>query len=553
MKNTLILFAFLLAWTAEWVLQSRAHQQQVARSVTALLGPEIQLGMETQPFLPGPGLARLAANPELDAARLTGADEASRWSFGSAVAYDCRLPVIESGQLLGRLEVHFRPAPPPLALAVAWLAWLALTLMHRAESGQRPRSLVLELDEKRRIRRLSGDPHLLSKASGDLIGQSLDHLMNGPLGEGRTLSELAGGSARSLVVVRDSQDLRKVRRRLRQLELQYRGLCDGAHDLIMLLEPEGNVIFSNRALMQQLGGAIPSQIQELFAQSGIDSVKEQLHNALLEGKSGEFESQLSSGVPISGSFSALAADPASPLSVLGIFRDLTAQRAAEASLRQAQKMEAVGRLAGGVAHDMNNFLSIFSGLTSLIREDRDNPDLVAEYLGELDQALESAAELVKQLLHFTRKRGQERQKFEVDPAVAEIARMASRLLGPEIKLETSLHSQNQVWGERTQLDQVILNLLVNARDAMPRGGRVRLTTRALSGWTELQVCDEGSGMDEQTAARIFEPYFTTKEMGKGTGLGLSTVYAVVNAWGGRLTVDSRPGQGTTFTILLPCA
>jgi two-component system cell cycle sensor histidine kinase/response regulator CckA len=411
---------------------------------------------------------------------------------------------------------------------------------------------VLELDEKRRIRRLSGDPQLLSGASADLIGQSLDSLMNGPQGEGRTLSELAAGSIRNLVVVRDSQDLRKVRRRLQQLELQYRGLCDGAHDLIVLLEPEGNLIFSNRALLHQLGGVSPCQIQELFSSTGLESVKEHLHNALLEGKSTEFESQLSSGVPVSGSFSALAADPASPLTVLGIFRDLSAQRAAEANLRQAQKMEAVGRLAGGVAHDMNNFLSIFSGLIGLIREDRHNPEMIEEYLGEADQAMASATELVKQLLHFTRKRNQERQEFELDPAVAEIARMASRLLGRGIDLETSLHSQNRVWGERAQLDQVILNLLVNARDAMPQGGRVRLTSRALKGWSELQVCDEGSGMDEQTAARIFEPYFTTKEMGKGTGLGLSTVYVIVHAWGGRLTVESRPGQGTTFTILLPC-
>ncbi len=132
MKETLIIFLLLLAWTAEWALQIRTQQQQFARSMASLLGPEIQIGLETRPFLAGPCLARLATNSEVDAARLTGADEVSRWSCGNAAVYDYRLPVIESGQLLGRLELHFRPVPPPLSLAVAWLAGVALALLHRS-------------------------------------------------------------------------------------------------------------------------------------------------------------------------------------------------------------------------------------------------------------------------------------------------------------------------------------------------------------------------------------------------------------------------------------
>ncbi|MBS2037071.1 hypothetical protein JST97_18935 [bacterium] len=553
MRRLLILLPLLLAWTADWYLTARSHQQLLARSLGGLLGPEIQMGLESRPFVPGPGMARLNGDCQVDSARLLGADGVAYWKFGPADFYDVQVPVIESGQLLGRLELHFRPVTPPLTLAAAWLMWLAMLLVQRSAARVRSRSLVLEVDAQRRIRRLSGNSQLLARASGTLIGQSLDELMNGPLAGGRSLSQLSGSSNRSVVVVRDSEDLRKVKSRVRRLEAKYRVLCDSAHDLIVLLEPEGNLIFINRSLQERLAGANPTQLQQMFRPEQFEEVKEHLHNALLEGKSAQFETQLNGQIPVCGSFSKLEPEPDTPLSVLGIFRDLSAQRAAEAGLRQAQKMEAVGRLAGGVAHDLNNFLCIFSGLTALMREELEHPEAIQGYLGELDQAVESATELTRQLLHFTGKRGQEQQCFEVDTAVSEMASMACHMLGRKITLETSLNSRNRVTAERTQIDQVVLNLLVNARDAMPEGGRVRLTTRNRDPWTELTVRDEGTGMDAETAAHIFEPYFTTKEPGKGTGLGLSTVYAIVHSLGGKISVESQLGAGTTFTVLLPCA
>lgn len=553
MKKIVVLLLIQLVWTGDWFWESSASRLRVAQSLVGLLGPEIQVGLESQPFWPGPGLTRLKADREVDSARLLGADGSVQWEFGAASRFDCELPVIESGQLLGRMQLHFRPTAPPLALALGWIAWLVLILLFRATSRARSRSLVLELDEQRRIRRLTGNSRLLSRAPGSLIGQSFDQLVSGASSEGRSLSQLAGSARRSLVVVRDSQDMRRMKSQVRRLEMKYRTLCDSAHDLIVLADPEGNLIFSNRSLQQRLTGSVPATLQELFLPEAFEVVKDHLHNALLEGKSDEFETTLRGGIPLSGSFSTLEPEPDTPLSLLGIFRDLSAQRAAEAGLREAQKMEAVGRLAGGVAHDLNNFLCIFAGLTTLIRDEADNPEAVQGYVNELDQAVESAGELTRQLLHFTGKRSLQQQSFDLDPAVEEMARMASRILGRGISLETSLCSNNKVRADRTQLDQVILNLLVNARDAMPGGGHVRLTTRNLNGSSEICVRDEGCGMDAETAAHIFEPYFTTKDPGKGTGLGLSTVYAILNSLGGRISVQSKPGQGTTFTILLPCA
>ena len=553
-KQSLFVVLLLLAWTGQWALSLQSERAQAARSLAALLGAEVQIGLESQPFQAGPSLNRLSLLPELQGAALRSADGSRLWSFGSDGAFEESQAVAESGQFLATLQLKFAPPRPPVSLAVGWLAALALCLWSRA-SASSGRALVLEVDEQRRIRRLSGHAALLQGRDGELVGQSLDELMQGPQAVGRTLSQLAGSSNRSLVVVRDSQDMRKVRRRLKQLELHYRHLCDGAHDLIVILEPEGNLIFLNRSLQTRVGS--PTRFEQLFSAASYERVRNALHYALLEGKCAEFEAEMTivngMSFPVSGTLSCATLDSSSPLTVLGIFRDLSAQRAAEARLLQAQKMEAVGLLAGGVAHDFNNFLSLFSGLSALIRSDADQKELVEQYVDELDQAMDSAAELTRQLLQFARKKIPSRQTFRLDVAVGEFVRMAGRLLGRAVELETCLQSGAELLGDRSQLEQVVLNLLVNARDAMPSGGQVRLTTALRDGWAELRVSDQGAGISAELAGRIFEPYFTTKEPGKGTGLGLSTVYAIVHAWGGEVSLESQPDRGTTFLVRLPLA
>jgi len=234
-------------------------------------------------------------------------------------------------------------------------------------------------------------------------------------------------------------------------------------------------------------------------------------------------------------------------------RDVTEQEVLEAQLRQSQKMEAVGRLAGGVAHDFNNLLTAILANTELMLS-----DLPAGQLREDAEAVretaQRAAALTRQLLAFSRKQVAAPQQVELDATVGETMRLLRRTLGEEILIEADLAAPRAtVLADPSQLEQVLLNLAVNARDAMPHGGV--LTFRTWDGAPEesvvLSVEDTGSGIEREILPRIFEPFFTTKEQGKGTGLGLSTVYGIVTQMGGRIEVASTPGAGTAFTIHLP--
>jgi PAS domain S-box-containing protein len=242
--------------------------------------------------------------------------------------------------------------------------------------------------------------------------------------------------------------------------------------------------------------------------------------------------------------------------LLTLAHDVTDVRQLERELRQAQKMEAVGRLAGGVAHDFNNILTAITGANGLMLELLPPDDPMRRYAEQIKRSSMRAATLTRQLLTFTRKQPMQPVVLDPNEAVRGVVDMLHRMIGADIELRSELNARGRVKADPGAVEQVVLNLAVNARDAMPNGGRLTLRTadveNSLDGpWVMLSVADSGTGMDAATKARLFEPFFTTKEQGKGTGLGLSTVYGIVKQSGGHITVDSEPGHGADFRVYLP--
>lgn len=249
-----------------------------------------------------------------------------------------------------------------------------------------------------------------------------------------------------------------------------------------------------------------------------------------------------------------------------LIEDFTARRALENQLQQANKMNAVGRLAAGVAHDFNNLLTVILGQAELMRQDIEESSLQSADLGEIIKAAQSAAGLTSQLLAFSRQQRLDPQPVDLNRVIESMTGMLSRLIGENIEVELKLMpSLTPAIADLGQLEQVIMNLVINAKDAMPEGGKLLITTNnvvlggcqvdgesiAAGPYVTLSVTDTGHGMSPETLAGIFEPFFTTKETGKGTGLGLSTTYGIVRQSKGFILVQSVVGVGTTFEVHLP--
>ena len=250
----------------------------------------------------------------------------------------------------------------------------------------------------------------------------------------------------------------------------------------------------------------------------------------------------------------------------GVGIDITERRQLEDQLRQSQKMEAVGRLAGGVAHDFNNLLTVISGYGHMILRDLPGEDPLHGCIEEVLKAASRATSLTNQLLAFSRRQVIQPKVLDLNAHVANMDRMLRRVIGEHIELETVLSpGLGSVRADAGQLEQVIINLAVNARDAMPEGGKLSIRTSNVEvarssrlhadvrpgSYVRLTVADTGKGMDAEIMVHLFEPFYTSKETGKGTGLGLSTVYGIVKQSGGEVVVESNPGRGATFTIYLP--
>jgi two-component system, cell cycle sensor histidine kinase and response regulator CckA len=251
----------------------------------------------------------------------------------------------------------------------------------------------------------------------------------------------------------------------------------------------------------------------------------------------------------------------------GSLEDITERKMLGEQLRQSQKMEAIGQLAGGIAHDFNNLLTAINGYSEMSMALLQAEDPLRHNLEEIKKAGDRAAALTRQLLAFSRKQVLQPKVLDLNAIVSDMEKMLRRLIGEDIELRTAFNPElGSIKADPGQIEQVIMNLVVNARDAMPQGGKLTIETENAffveeyvgqdstivpGAYVMLTVSDTGTGIDEKTKMHVFEPFFTTKEAGRGTGLGLSTVYGIVRQSGGNICIDSEVGQGTTFKIYLP--
>jgi two-component system cell cycle sensor histidine kinase/response regulator CckA len=360
---------------------------------------------------------------------------------------------------------------------------------------------------------------------------------------------------------------------LRESEERFRLIAEHAHDLIALLDDDGRFSYVSPSSEPMLGYT-PEELGGTLARDLIhpdDRPDGLIFRALREVR---LERADGSWIWVEGRSYEIEGRSESHSAVIA--RDISERKRAEAArvlleteLRQAQKMEAIGQLAGGIAHDFSNLLTVISGYTEILlsRPAHEQPTGIKEIL-EIKRAAHRAARLIRQLLAFSRQQVIEPRTLYLTDIVRETQTMFAPLIGEHVEFETDLADDlGSVTADPGQIEQVIMNLVVNARDAMPDGGTLRVTTANVTlaegdaadrgsdtppgDYVVLSVTDSGHGMDADTAGRIFEPFFTTKERGAGTGLGLATVYGIAKQFGGDIEVESEPGVGTTFRLYFP--
>jgi PAS domain S-box-containing protein len=362
--------------------------------------------------------------------------------------------------------------------------------------------------------------------------------------------------------------------RLRQSEAEYRRLVDHAPVGIYRSSAAGRFLTVNPALVSMLGYGSTEEVLglDLFHDVYVEPGARDVLTSVAAGggvPTREVEWRRKDGRHITVRLSMRAVRDADGRVEFfeGLGEDVTQQHVLETQFRQAQRLEAVGRLAGGVAHDFNNVLTAITGYTELLLEELPAGDPKREDVQEIRAAAGRAAGLTRQLLAFSRKQVLQARVLDLNALIETLQRMLQRLIGEDVRLEAALApGLGAVRADPGQLEQVVLNLAVNARDAMPNGGRLTIETADVvlgadyvrehptvqpGRYVMLAVSDTGTGMDAETRAHLFEPFFTTKELGKGTGLGLATVYGIVQQSGGHIWVYSEPGRGATFKIYLP--
>jgi PAS domain S-box-containing protein len=366
----------------------------------------------------------------------------------------------------------------------------------------------------------------------------------------------------------------RARDTLRQAERRFQELFDNAKDVYFTVDLEGHITSLNRAGELLFGysreEAQGMSLESLVAPEHLPLCCEMLRRVREEAEipTGEIALLNREGRKVLLEISTLLLyRKGKKEGVQGIARDITEHRHLEDLLRQSQKLEAIGRLSGGLAHDFNNLLCAITGHSELLTERMEAGDPAVSNVAQIKKAAESAAALVRQLLAFSRQQVFYPQVLSLNEIAGGVEKLFSRLIGEHIEFVTELPpGLGRVRVDPTQIEQVLVNLVLNARDAMPEGGRLTIATSECEleenipsrhgivppgPYVVLAVSDTGLGMDPETQSRIFELFFTTKALGKGTGLGLATVYGIVKQSGGYIWVYSEPGRGTTFKVYLP--
>ncbi|MGC3981478.1 MAG: PAS domain S-box protein [Steroidobacteraceae bacterium] len=391
-------------------------------------------------------------------------------------------------------------------------------------------------------------------------------------------------AAGTLAALRDAEDrlfgfvkvMRDITDKRRNDEL-LRSVLDNTLDAIISMDARGNISSFNRAgeLMfgREASEVIGQNIRLLMPDSCHGEYDKHLADYLRTGKAAhialgrELYGLRGDGLTFAMDFAVTGFELDRQQHFIGILRDISERKNLEEQLRQSQKLDAFGQLAGGVAHDFNNLLLVISGYSSLLMSTLDANDESHKFVGEIRRAGERAAALTRQLLAFSRQQVLEPRVLDLNEVVRGTERMLMRVIGEQVQLNSVLASQiSAVKIDPGQLEQVIMNLVVNARDAMPEGGKLSIETAEIEVdamyrkmhpqlrpgcFVVLTISDTGQGMTAQVRSRIFEPFFTTKAVGKGTGLGLAVVHGIVKQSGGHIEVHSEPGFGTAFKIYLP--
>jgi PAS domain S-box-containing protein len=376
-----------------------------------------------------------------------------------------------------------------------------------------------------------------------------------------------------IAIKQDVTERKQAEEALSESQERYRDLVENSLDIIYTHDLEGNYTSANKAVEDILGYTVEKVVTKNLATAVVPEDTEkalQMFSDLVAGKEApvtELEVFAKDGHRVTLEINAkLIQENGVPVGIQGVARDITERKQLEEQLRQSQKLESIGLLAGGIAHDFNNMLTAINGYSDLTLRRMAPDDPIRQNIEEIKKAGERSALLTNQLLAFSRRQILRPELVEINDVIDETSNMLKRLIGEDIELVTSLKPVGKVKFDPGQLSQIIMNLAVNARDAMPKGGKLTIETAntflgpeytvqhvgVLPGaYVMLSISDTGVGIPPEIQERIFDPFFTTKEIGKGTGLGLATVYGIVKQSGGAIFVYSEVDHGTTFKIYIP--